>query len=195
MRHSGCSSSVTVNKSHLLTSARPRVSVGRNLRYFSPRYSRIAADSVSTRSPSTSTGIFAAGLSFKNSGRDASPANRFTLIGSKSTPSSCSIQRARIERVKANSYSFMELSVQMKAVAKGALAVRTKVDGPRGSAAHGPAELDDAREQRCADCASQVMPPLAPVHADSAGHALLAADYACVDAELGDQALAFGAER
>ena len=37
MRHSGCSSSVTVNSNHLLTSARPRGSVGRNLRYFSAR--------------------------------------------------------------------------------------------------------------------------------------------------------------
>src|SRR5688572_4846493 len=190
MRHSGCSSSVTVNKSHLLTSARPRASVGRNFRYFSARYSTIAADSVSTRSPSTSTGILAAGLSFRNSGRDPSPANRFTLIGSKSTPNSCSVQRARIERVKANSYSFMKLSVQVKAFAKGALAVRAKVDGARGSVANGPAELDEARKQRCTDGTHQVMPPLAPVHADSAGRAFLAANQACVDAEIADQALA-----
>jgi hypothetical protein len=88
----------------------------------------------------------------------------------------------------------MQFSVQVEAFAKGAFAVRTKVDGPRGAVANGPAELDDAREQRCADCAGQMMPPLAPVHADPAGRAFLAAYQPCVDTEFADHSLARRAE-
>src|SRR5687768_11359196 len=88
----------------------------------------------------------------------------------------------------------MQFSVEMKAFAKGAFAVRTKVHGPRGAVANGPAEFDDAREQRRADCAGQVMPPLAPVHAESAGRPSSAAYESCSGTRFGDQALARRAE-
>src|SRR5215472_6541599 len=58
-------------------------------------------------SPSTSTGSFPAGLIFRNAGLRCSPASRSTVMASKSTPNSCSVQRTRIERVGANSYSFI----------------------------------------------------------------------------------------
>src|SRR5215472_9455577 len=72
----------------------------------------IAIDSVSTVSPSTSTGSFPAGLIFRNSGWRCSPATRLAVTASNSTPSSCSVHRALIERVGANSYSFIDVLLE-----------------------------------------------------------------------------------
>src|SRR6185437_6628485 len=70
----------------------------------------MAMDSVSTISPSTRTGSFPAGLILRNSGFRCSPAIRLTDTASNGTSSSWSVQRARIERVGANSKSFMRSS-------------------------------------------------------------------------------------
>src|ERR1022692_3633951 len=58
-------------------------------------------------SPSTKAGTLPAGLIFRNASPWCSPATRLTTTDSNATPSSCSVHRARIERVGANSNSFM----------------------------------------------------------------------------------------
>src|SRR5258708_30123913 len=113
MRQSGCSSSVAANRSHRLAWARAPTSIATKCFFgnFSARYRTIATDSVSTWSPSTSTGSFPAGLILRKLGSRCSPAMRLTVTASKSTPNSCKVHRTRIDRVGANSNSFMASSV------------------------------------------------------------------------------------
>src|SRR5262249_61076846 len=61
-------------------------------------------DSVSRMLPWTGTRIVPAGFMGRNWGRRCAPAGRLTGTDSKGTPSSWSVQRARIDRVGGNSY-------------------------------------------------------------------------------------------